>query len=133
MILILGLTYIQYIAYAVMINTGTFGAIIDQVASQTPEQLASVDTVVSLLTGFSFLDLGLAFVERIFACLFHIGASILVFFACRDKKRFCLYPLTIILHKMGFVLPDDIIHSFTLLCRYGIYYCQVFINSNSVD
>lgn len=99
-ILILGLTYIQYIAYAVMINTGAFGAVIDQVASQAPEQLGSVETVVNLLTGFSFSDLGLAFAERIFACLFHIGASILVFFACRDKKRFWLYPLAIILHTL---------------------------------
>ncbi len=29
-ILILGLTYIQYIAYAVMLNTGTFGTVVDQ-------------------------------------------------------------------------------------------------------
>ena len=41
-ILILGLTYIQYIVYAVMINTGTFGMIVDQVAAQAPEQLGSV-------------------------------------------------------------------------------------------
>lgn len=97
-ILILGLTYIQYIAYAVMINTGTFGNVIEQVASQAPEQLDSVEYVVSLLTGFSFADLGIAFVERIFAVLFHIGASILVFYACRDKKRLWLYPVAIILH-----------------------------------
>ncbi|MBQ1862229.1 MAG: YhfC family intramembrane metalloprotease, partial [Clostridia bacterium] len=97
-ILILGLTYIQYIAYAVMINTGTFGNVIEQVASQAPEQLDSVESVVSLLTGFSFADLGIAFVERIFAVLFHIGASILVFYSCRDKKRLWLYPVAIILH-----------------------------------
>ena len=36
--------------------------------------------------------------ERAFAFLFHIGASILVFYACRDKGRFWLYPLAIILH-----------------------------------
>ena len=97
-ILILGFTYIQYIAYAVMLNTGTFGALIDQLASQAPEQLGSVETVVRLLTGFSFADLGIAFVERIFAVLFHIGASILVFYACRDKKHFWLYPMAIVLH-----------------------------------
>ena len=97
-ILILGLTYIQYIAYAVMINTGTFGMIVDQVAAQAPEQLGSVETIVSLLTGFSFADLGIAFVERVFAVLFHIGASILVFYACKDRKKFWLYPLAVILH-----------------------------------
>lgn len=103
--LILGITYIQYIAYAVMINTGTFGTVIDQVASQAPEQLGSVETIVSVLTGFSFADLGIAFVERIFAVLFHIGASILVFYASKDKKRFWLYPFAIILHTgMDFIV-----------------------------
>ena len=103
-ILILGLTYIQYIAYAVMINTGMFGTVIDQVAAQAPDQLGSIETVVSYLTGFSFADLGIAFVERLFAVLFHIGASILVFYACRDKKRFWLYPVAIVLHTgMDFI------------------------------
>lgn len=103
-ILILGLTYIQYIAYAVMLNTGTFGTVVDQVVSQAPEQLGSIESVVSLLTGFSFADLSIAFVERIFAVLFHIGASIFVFYACKDKKQFWLYPLAIILHTgMDFI------------------------------
>ena len=97
-ILILGMTYIQYIAYAVMINTGIIGIIINQVASLAPDQLGSVESVVNLLTGFSFADLGIAFVERIFAVLFHIGASILVFYACRNKKSFWLYPFAILLH-----------------------------------
>lgn len=102
--LLLGITYIQYIVYAVMINTGTFGVVIDQVASQAPEQLGSVEAIVTMLTEFSFADLGMAFVERIFAVLFHIGASILVFYASKDKKRFWLYPLAIILHTgMDFV------------------------------
>ena len=109
--LILALTYIQYIAYAVMINTGTFGAVIDQVKAQAPEQLASVETIVGLLTGFSFTDLFVAIIERIFAVLFHIGASILVFYACRDKKRFWLYPLAIVLHTgMDFIAGLTIFH-----------------------
>ena len=32
--------------------------------------------------------------------LFHIGASILVFYACRDKKKFWLYPLAIVIHTV---------------------------------
>ena len=96
--LLLGITYFQYIVYAIMINTGTFSVVIDQVAAQAPEQLSSVNAIVRLLTGFSFADLGIAFVERIFAVLFHIGASILVFYAARDRKRFWLYLLAILLH-----------------------------------
>lgn len=114
-ILILGFTYIQYIAYAVMLNTGTFGALIDQVASQAPGQLANVEAVVSLLTGFSFADLGINFVERVFAVLFHIGASILVFYACRDKKRFWLYPVAIVLHTgMDFIAALNVFNVISL-------------------
>ncbi|MBQ3865094.1 MAG: YhfC family intramembrane metalloprotease [Clostridia bacterium] len=104
-ILILGMTYIQYIVYAVMINTGVFGTVVEQVAAQAPKQLASVETVVNMLTAFSFGDLGIALAERIFAVLFHIGASILVFYACRERRRFWLYPLAIVLHTaMDFVM-----------------------------
>ena len=114
-ILILGLTYLQYIAYAVMLGTGSFGAVVDQIASQAPEQLASVETVVKLIAGFSFADLGIAFVERIFAVLFHIGASILVFYACRDKKRFWLYPLAVVLHTgMDFIAGLSIFNVISL-------------------
>ena len=114
-ILILGLTYLQYIAYAVMLGTGSFGAVVDQVASQAPQQLASVETVVKLIAGFSFADLGIAFVERIFAVLFHIGASILVFYACRDKKRFWLYPLAVVLHTgMDFIAGLSIFNVISL-------------------
>ena len=114
-ILILGLTYIQYLVYAVMINTGLFGTVVDQVAAQAPEQLGSLETVVSLLTGFSFSDLSIAFIERIFAVLFHIGASILVFYACRDKKRFWLYPLAIVLHTgMDFIAGLNIFNAISL-------------------
>ena len=53
---------------------------------------------------FPFVNLILGVVERIFAVLFHIGASIIVFYACKDKSRFWLYPLAILLHTaMDFV------------------------------
>ena len=135
-ILILGMTYIQYIAYAVMINTGIIGIIINQVASLAPDQLGSIESVVSLLKGFSFADLGIAFVERIFAVLFHIGASILVFYACKTKKNFWLYPFAIILHTaVDFIgaliifnvinlspwVLDGIIAAFGLLTFLGAY------------
>jgi len=95
---ILGVTYIQYIVFAIMINTGIFSDFVQQMGAQTPEQLSSVETVVKTIKSFSFADFGIAFFERIFSVLFHIGASILVFYACQDKKHFMLYPLAIILH-----------------------------------
>lgn len=98
--LVPGVTYIQYIVYAVMINTGTFQMVVDQVAAQAPGQLDTVGNLAASLAAFSFADLGLTVFERIFAVLFHIGASILVFYACRDKKKFWLYPLAVILHTV---------------------------------
>ena len=115
MILILGMSFIQFIAYAVMINIGTFGTVIDQVASQAPEQLGNIEAVVNKLTAISFADIGIAFVDRVFAVLFHIGTSILVFYACKDKKQFRLYPLAIILHTgMDFIAALSIFHVINL-------------------
>lgn len=97
-ILILGLNFVNYIIYALMINTGAFGAVVEQVAAQAPEQLAQLDTIVTILTTFSIGTLAINVFERVFAVMFHVGASILVFYACKDKKKFWLYPLAIVLH-----------------------------------
>ncbi|MBE6025311.1 MAG: YhfC family intramembrane metalloprotease [Clostridiales bacterium] len=97
-ILVLGINYIVYIVYAVMINTGTFQGIIDQVAEQAPFQEEAIRALADQLEIFSFADIGTGMFERVFAFLFHVGASILVFYAARDKGRFWLYPLAILLH-----------------------------------
>lgn len=95
---ILGLTYLNYIIYAFMINNGMFQNIVDQVMAQAPDQAGQIDQIVSLLTAFSGSTLMLNAAERIFAVMFHIGASVMVFYACRDKEKFWLYPLAIVLH-----------------------------------
>ena len=103
-VFILGLTYVNYIIYAIMINTGLFQTIVDQVIAQAPDQVSQIDQIVSLLTTFSGASVMIAVVERVFAVMFHIGASILVFYACRYKGKFWLYPLAILLHTaMDFV------------------------------
>lgn len=101
---LMGVTYITYVAYAVMINTGTFGTVMDQVMAQAPDQADSLVAVASGIASFSFANLVVGIVERILAVLFHIGASIIVFYACKDKGRFWLYPFAIILHTaMDFI------------------------------
>ncbi len=104
-IFLLGITYATYIAYAVMINTGTFGTVVDQVMVQAPDQADALMTVASGIASFSFVNLGMSIIERIFAVLFHIGASIIVFYACKGKGKFWLYPLAILLHTtMDFIV-----------------------------
>ncbi|MBQ2100095.1 MAG: YhfC family intramembrane metalloprotease [Lachnospiraceae bacterium] len=99
-ILILGLTYVTYISYAFMINSGTFGTMIEQMATQAPDQVSQGYAIAEQLATFSVGDLVVNIIERIFAFMYHTGASMLVFYACRDKKRFWLYPLAILLHAM---------------------------------
>ena len=97
-ILAFSVTYITYIAYGIMINSGSFQALIDQVASQAPDQVSAMQTLADQLAAISFADIGVGLFERVFAFLFHVGASILVFYAARDKGKLWLYPLAIILH-----------------------------------
>lgn len=96
--IILGLTYVTYLSYAVMINTGTFGTVVDQVAAQAPDQVETLYTLAGQIASLTFAGVGAGLLERVFAVLFHLGASILVFYACRDRGRFWLYPLAIVLH-----------------------------------
>ena len=98
--LILGLTYVTYVSYAFMINSGTFGTMIEQMATQAPDQVSQGYAIAEQLATFSVGDLLVNIIERIFAFMYHTGASMLVFYACRDKKRFWLYPLAILLHTM---------------------------------
>jgi len=97
-ILAFSVTYITYIAYGIMINSGEFQALVDQVASQAPDQVSAIQTLADQLAAISFADIGVGLFERVFAFLFHVGASILVFYAARDKGKLWLYPLAIILH-----------------------------------
>ena len=136
-LILLGLTYVEYVVYAVMINSGTFQTLIDQVRALSPDQAAGVEELARTLTAFSFPDLATAVFERVFAVLFHIGASILVFYACRDRKRAGLYPLAILLHTaMDFIVAlslfgvidlsawtlESILAAFGLLTFLGAYF-----------
>ena len=98
--LILGLTYATYVAYAFMINSGTFGTMIEQIAAQAPDQVEQGYAMAKQLATFSVGDLLINIIERVFAFMFHTGASMLVFYACKDKKKFWLYPLAILIHTV---------------------------------
>lgn len=97
-LLLLGVNGIAYLVYAAMINSGAFASVVEQAAAKAPEQAETLRTLAEQIAGYSFAGVGLGLMERAFAFLFHIGASILVFYACRDRGRFWLYPLAIVLH-----------------------------------
>ena len=93
-------TMITYIIYAVMINTGEIKTIVDQVKELAPSQLSQIEGVIKQLTDFSVMSLVPMIIERVFAVMYHVGASILVFYACKDKKKFWLYPLAVVIHTL---------------------------------
>ena len=92
-------TMISYIAYAALINSGEIKTIVEQVRELAPSQLSQVESVIKQITGFTAVSLLVMIIERVFAVLYHTGASILVFYACKDKK-FWLYPLAILIHTL---------------------------------
>ena len=99
-VVILGLTYMTYLSYAFMINTGTFGMVVDQVRQQAPDQVDTIIKLAGQISELTFTAVLPAFAERAFAVLYHIGASIIVFYAARDRKKRWLLPLAIILHTL---------------------------------
>ena len=96
----LGVSYITYLTYAVMINAGTFSTMIDQAATQVPNQADTLIALAQQIQNFAIIDIVPGFLERVFAVLFHIGASMLVFYACKNKEKLWLYPLAILLHTV---------------------------------
>lgn len=92
-------TMISYIAYAALINSGEIATVIEQVRELAPNQLSQIEELIRQLTGFSAMYLLVMIIQRVFAVMFHVGASIMVFYACKDKK-FWLYPLAILIHTL---------------------------------
>ncbi|MBO4409158.1 MAG: YhfC family intramembrane metalloprotease [Spirochaetales bacterium] len=94
----MGVTGIEFIAFAVMINAGTFQSLVDQTAATgvdtsslqaIPAQIAAITPVYGLVS----------LLERVSAMFLHAGLSILVFHAVRERRT-GLYLLAIILHAL---------------------------------
>ena len=92
-------TMISYIAYAALINSGEIATVLEQVRELAPNQLSQIEDLIKQLTEFSAMSLVTMIIERVFAVMFHVGASIMTFYACKDKK-FWLYPLAILIHTL---------------------------------
>ena len=114
-LLLLGYASVQYLMYAVMINTGEFQVKVDQLAEIMPSAAESLNGVYETLLTFTASGMLISMTERVFAVLFHIGASILVFYACKEKKKFWLFPLAVALHTaMDFVAALSIFEVISL-------------------
>ena len=112
---IFGITYITYISYAFMINSGAYATIVQQVEAVAPDQVDAYLALPGQLAAITAGSILIAIWERIFAVMFHTGASVIVFYAAKDKKKLWLYPLAILLHTvMDGILGLTLVNVITL-------------------
>lgn len=95
---LLTVTMISYISMAVMLNTGMSGTMTAGATDEmTRKMLEATFASLANTPPASFL---IGIVERMAAVALHISLSVLVWFAAKDKGRFWLYPLAVILHAV---------------------------------
>lgn len=87
----------QYLIYAIMINSKTFDQVVEQVRAQAPSSVEAIEQLPSTIAAFTTGLLLLTVIERIFAVIFHIALSIIVFKGVREKKWY-LYVIAVLLH-----------------------------------
>ena len=85
-LLILGASYVVLLLAVLGVDFG---------GEETNAQL--LETAKGAASGTAYI----AMLERISAMLIHIGLSMLVFVAARDKRRFWLYPAAICIHALA--------------------------------
>ncbi len=95
---LLGISGVQYLSYASMINAGKFQELIDAASAQGAD-VSSLNALPQVLQSINALTSCFAGVERIFAMLLHVGLSILVFYAVKRSKG-GLYFLAVLLHAL---------------------------------
>ena len=93
-IVILGITSINNIAWSVMINSGSTGAITGALSG---DALTQAEAVIGQLTTTPPALFLLGGVERVLAIILHIALSVLVWFAVK-KSRIQLFLLSIFCH-----------------------------------
>ena len=93
--LLLGGTMISNLVLSVMLNSGMEGTI---TGSLQGEQLAQMEEVFRTLCTTSPPSWFLGLAERFFAVALHIALTVPVWFAAKDARHWCLYPVAILLH-----------------------------------
>lgn len=95
---ILAATGINNFIYAGIINAGQFPALLDQLKA-AGQDTSPIESLPEQMAAFGIADVGLPVLERVFAVMFHIALSILVFYAVK-KGKIWMYFLAIALHAL---------------------------------
>ncbi len=96
-ILVCTLSMITLLGYAFMLNASGAEALLNSVPEAARESMAAVVTTLTETTPGMFLGSGF---ERLSAVILHIGLSVFVFAAVREKRKRWLYPVAIGLHAL---------------------------------
>ena len=92
---ILFVSGVSNIIMAVLINSGNTQLL---TTGLTADKLAAIQQLIDTLVTTKPLAYCAGIVERIPAVAFHISLSVIVWFAVKNKEKWYLYPLAIILH-----------------------------------
>lgn len=94
-LLVLGITMVQYLVFSVMINTGRTEEILAPL--DAANRAAAEEVFYSLANEIPWLSL-LAPVERVLAVVLHMSLSVLVWQAAVKPGKLWLYPVAILIH-----------------------------------
>lgn len=86
---------ITNIVFSVLINTGNTALITESLSG---DKLAAMEQSLSTLISAKPLSLAAGVIERIPAVALHISLSVLVWFGAKNKDKWYLYPIALIIH-----------------------------------
>ena len=100
-ILLITLTYISNFVISLQINSGTFTNMIEsarQAGVQGETLVAQLEAAKSALINTPAADFSLAFIERLFTLVFHIGLSLMIAEGIVRKKELLFTTFVILIH-----------------------------------
>lgn len=96
-ILVVGLAYISNLAYTFMINSGGMDALMQTLPQESKDAVTSLTQTLITTPAPTYLAGG---IERFSAVILHIGLSVLVFYAARQKGKRYFFPIAILIHAV---------------------------------
>ena len=96
-VFLLGLTMINNIVYAVMINNGTISSITSSLSGDSLTQMNLIIETMLTTSPYTFLA---GIFERIFAATLQMVLSVIVWFSAKNTKQWYLYPAAIMIHAV---------------------------------
>ena len=86
---------ITNLVLSVIINTGNTGLLTESLSG---DKLVAIEQTLSTLISTKPLSLAAGVIERIPAVALHISLSVLVWFGAKNKDKWYLYPIALIIH-----------------------------------